>query len=419
MASKTSPARRGKRAPRGIVQVFRFFLACQEALLTLGICSQLGKRSISPDYLVVIDWGISTLLLVYLSLPWLRRALGRAYLPVALAAATLGPVLGQAAETALHMAEGARGDAARGASGRLYVYLLLPLLIISAQYGARVLLAFTLGAPALSVVLAGALRAFGGPSVFPTAQEAVGLVVVYSMVGIIVVNLSKAERALREEEAKKRLQLAQYATTLEQLAVTRERNRLARDLHDTLAHTLSAVSVQLSALEVLWDADPDAARGTLRQTRDLTRMGLDEARRALHALRASPIEELGLALAIVRAAQQAAERAGLTLTLDVQPRIGGLRPEVEQHLYRIAEEALNNVVRHAQAQRLTVALAQRGGVLQFTVADDGAGFDATRPAAAGHYGLKGMRERAFLLDATLEVRSRPGAGTAIVVTCAV
>src|SRR5260370_36841325 len=122
MASQASAMPRGEPAAPGIVRVFRFFLACQEALLTLGACSQLGKHAARPDYLVAIDWGITTLLLVYLSLPWLRRALGRAYLSIAMAAATRGPVLGHAAGTTLYMAQRAPRGAARGASGPLDVY---------------------------------------------------------------------------------------------------------------------------------------------------------------------------------------------------------------------------------------------------------------------------------------------------------
>src|SRR5260370_35494835 len=101
MASQASAMPRGEPAAPGIVRVFRFFLACQEALLTLGACSQLGKHAARPDYLGVIDWGITTLLLVYLSLPWLRRLLARAYLPIALAVPTPGPALGHAPRTAV------------------------------------------------------------------------------------------------------------------------------------------------------------------------------------------------------------------------------------------------------------------------------------------------------------------------------
>src|SRR6185312_14246376 len=171
-------------------------------------------------------------------------------------------------------------------------------------------------------------------------------------------------------------QLARYASALEQLAISRERNRIAREMHDTLAHTLSAVSVQLKALGVLWDSDPGEARRVLRATDDLTRSGLDEARRALHALRASPIEEMGLALALSRAAEEAKARGGFALIFSAPQQMTGLRPEVEQHLYRIGEEAINNIARHANARNVAVTLAQKDGATLLTVQDDGCGFNS-------------------------------------------
>jgi signal transduction histidine kinase len=105
-------------------------------------------------------------------------------------------------------------------------------------------------------------------------------------------------RGLSSELAEKNVELARYATTVEQLTISHECNRMARDLHDTLAHTLSAVAVQLEALNAQFDSDTTGARETLRRTRELTRNGLQEVRRALNALRASPLEDLGLAQAI-------------------------------------------------------------------------------------------------------------------------
>jgi len=184
-------------------------------------------------------------------------------------------------------------------------------------------------------------------------------------------------------------------------------------MHDTLAHTLSAVSVQLKALEVLWDSDPAEARRVLRATDDLTRSGLDEARRALHALRASPIEEMGLALALQRATEEARTRAGFALAFNAPSQIVGLRPEVEQHLYRIGEEAINNIARHANARHVAVTMAQKGGATMLTIQDDGCGLDSVQAERSGHFGLTGMRERASLIDARLEVESQPEAGTSV------
>jgi signal transduction histidine kinase len=167
---------------------------------------------------------------------------------------------------------------------------------------------------------------------------------------------------------------------------------------------------------VLWDSNPEAARQKMKQMQELTRNGLHESRQALQALRASPIDELGLGLALQRAAQTAAERAGAELTLTLPPSLNGIPPDIEQHLYRIAEEALNNVVRHARAQHLTLALQQAGTALTLTIHDDGSGFEISQTPPNGHYGIAGMKERAGLINGSLQVESLPGKGTTVRLT---
>jgi signal transduction histidine kinase len=179
---------------------------------------------------------------------------------------------------------------------------------------------------------------------------------------------------------------------------------------------LSAINVQLNALDVLWDSNSDAARKKLKQTQELTRCGLDEARRALHALRASPIDELGLALALQRAAQTAAERSGVQLSLTLPPQLSGVPPDIEHQLYRVAEEALNNVVRHARARHMGLALERTATALMLTIRDDGSGFDSSQAPSNGHYGLVGMKERAALINASLQIQSQPGRGTIVQLT---
>jgi signal transduction histidine kinase len=401
----------------GVLNVFRAFTLLEWAILSLGFLALLNKPPRWPDAYSIMLWTLYTFTLLYLSWPWLARTLGQAYLPLALVAVSVVPVVAQTADTLLHMAAGARGESAQADPARLYVWLLLPMLLIGAQYGVRVLLLFTGGTALLEVILAGVLAGEGGPPVARAAQDAGSRFLFYTIAGMAIVFLARAQHRYRQEQAQRQAerqaQLARYASALEQLAVSRERNRIAREMHDTLAHTLSAVSVQLKALEVLWDSDPVEARRVLRATDDLTRSGLDEARRALHALRASPIEQMGLALALRRAAEEAKERAGFALTFSAPPQIGELRPEVEQHLYRLGEEAINNVARHANARTVSVTLTQKGSATLLMVQDDGCGFDSAQAARSGHFGLTGMRERASLIGARLEVESQPQAGTSV------
>ena len=209
--------------------------------------------------------------------------------------------------------------------------------------------------------------------------------------------------------------LAQSASTLEQLAASQERNRLARELHDTLAHSLSGVSVQLEAVQALWDVEAATARRILDQALQSTRSGLTEARRALQSLRASPLEDLGLALAVSDLAESVAARANLKLDLNVQNHLDNISPEVEQCVYRVVQEALTNIARHADARSVRVVLTRENGSLMLTVADDGHGFDPV-VVNGTHYGLRGLRERAEMVGGTLEVDSQPQTGTTVSLT---
>jgi signal transduction histidine kinase len=208
-------------------------------------------------------------------------------------------------------------------------------------------------------------------------------------------------------------QLRAHAGTLESLTISRERNRVARELHDTLAHTLSGLTVQLEAARAYWAVDPARAQALLDKAQDSARQGLQETRHALTALRASPLEDLGLALALRNLAEAAAARANLDLELSLPDSLPLMPPDVEQCLYRVAQEAIANVIYHADARHMKVALCRQSDSLELVVQDDGMGFapDATVPP--GHFGLAGMRERARLVAGHLTVQSQGGAGTTV------
>jgi signal transduction histidine kinase len=207
--------------------------------------------------------------------------------------------------------------------------------------------------------------------------------------------------------------LAAYAATSEQLAISRERNRMARELHDTLAHSLSAVTVQLEAIQALWSVNLQSAQTMLASALENARTGLAEARRALKALRASPLGDEGLNVAIGNLARSAAARANFDLDLHGLTDGTGLRAEQEHFLYRVAQEALTNVVRHARATRVRVALERADGALTLIVADDGGGFDRSSVDTTLHFGLTGMEERADAIGGQLVVESGRGHGTAV------
>jgi signal transduction histidine kinase len=224
-----------------------------------------------------------------------------------------------------------------------------------------------------------------------------------------------------QREQKSRLaaanrKLAHYAATSQQLAISQERNRLARELHDTLAHSLTAVIVQLEAIQALWAVNAQSARAMLDSALQTARSGVTEARRALKALRASPLEEAGLSVAIGNLARSTALRGHLDLTLDTPPDGTTCRADQEQFLYRVAQEAMSNVVRHANATELRVMLERTNGEVTLTVADNGVGLGKAAVDPSAHFGLKGIQERVDIMGGCLIVESRPGLGTTLRVT---
>jgi signal transduction histidine kinase len=236
----------------------------------------------------------------------------------------------------------------------------------------------------------------------------------FLVVGYLVSNLVKVQREqqLRLVEANRRL--AYYAATLEQLTISRERNRVARELHDVLAHTMSGVAVELEGVRAMLRVDIDQAETLLAQSLLAVREGLSETRRALQALRASPLEDLGLALAIRNLAESIPGRAGLGTDIQIEQEINDYPIEVQQTFYRVAQEALTNVVLHAQASQVNICLLHDGDGLKLEIRDNGIGFDEKNINLDQKYGLIGIRERVEMMNGQLTISSKPGEGTQIV-----
>ncbi len=199
-------------------------------------------------------------------------------------------------------------------------------------------------------------------------------------------------------------------------AVLAERNRIAREIHDTLAQDFVAVSLQLElAAQRLGRSDVPGASAQLDTTRKLVREGLAEARESIWQLRATAAAD-SLPTRLARVVDRAADRAngrgaGLTARFRVHGSYRALAPALEGELLRIAGEAINNALRHAGATRLDVELSYSPRDLLLTVTDNGQGFAGAAPE--GHFGLRGMRERAAAIGGELLLRSAPGEGTVV------
>lgn len=208
-------------------------------------------------------------------------------------------------------------------------------------------------------------------------------------------------------------QLRGYAATIEHLATSRERVRLARAMHDTLAHSLSALTVQLEALDTLQETNPQAVQTQLTKIRQHARSGLNEARLAIQDLRSEPVEELGLPAAMEQMAAQFGPQNGVTVEWSLCGEPFPLLPVQANTLYRIAEEALENVARHAAASQVEMQLDYEEGVT-VSVRDNGLGFDP-QTVEADRYGLVGIYEHAALIDGRVTVDTAPGKGTRLTV----
>ncbi len=190
-----------------------------------------------------------------------------------------------------------------------------------------------------------------------------------------------------------------------------ERRRIARELHDEAAQVLTSLLVRLRLLEQF--RTPDEAQARVTELRELTARALHDVRRIALELRPAVLDDLGLVAAIQAHVDDVNAAGGVRATLTSEGLDRRLPPEIELALYRVAQEALTNVVRHARASSARARLARSGARVTLEIEDDGTGFDARLSRPAGGLGLEGMRERMALIGGEVRVESNPGRGTRI------
>ncbi|MCA1717254.1 MAG: GAF domain-containing sensor histidine kinase [Actinobacteria bacterium] len=207
-----------------------------------------------------------------------------------------------------------------------------------------------------------------------------------------------------------------------QAGVLRERQRMAHEIHDTLAQGFTSIVMNLEAAEGVIPSNLDRAQHHLDQARLTARESLTEARRLVWALRPEPLENVSLPEALGRLAERWSTESGISAGVSTTGTPCPLPSEVEAMLFRVAQEALNNVRKHArEASRVALTLSYMGETATLDVRDDGAGFDParesgkTRDRESGGFGLKGMRERVEGVGGVLSVESAPGEGSTLTV----
>ncbi|HET7078562.1 MAG TPA: sensor histidine kinase [Chloroflexia bacterium] len=227
---------------------------------------------------------------------------------------------------------------------------------------------------------------------------------------ILVHELRQTKQQLEEALAKEK-----------EVAVLRERNRMAREMHDVLGHALSLVAVKIEAAQRLQAVDPARAAAELEATKTLVRESMIDLRASLVEMRSPELEagEKALDEALREWATRTGWEAGLAVECAFEPDVAALPPPIQDALWRVGREAVLNTVKHARARRIEIHLFRKDNMVYLSVADDGVGIPhlgegTARLEGAGHYGVRGMRERLEALGGRLTMRPNPdGQGTLV------
>ncbi|MFD0691701.1 sensor histidine kinase [Actinomadura fibrosa] len=230
----------------------------------------------------------------------------------------------------------------------------------------------------------------------------------------MIEQLAEANARLEETMAENAALHARLLAQARAAGVHDERQRMAGEIHDTIAQGLAGVVTQLQAARQA----PERGRDWLRHVelaQEMARESLAEARRSVRALRPQQLEDAGLPEALAGVADRWTALHGVPVEVNTTGAVRSMHPEVEETLLRTTQEALANVAKHAGASRVALSLAYEGDQVTLDVRDDGAGFapDSVRPRGDGGYGLTAMRRRVARVAGTLEIASEPGAGTAV------
>jgi signal transduction histidine kinase len=403
----------------GLLQVFRWFAGVRLTLAILALGGQFflpddrGRFELNENNLPFLIAALVWMLLLVIYLNWkpIQPRLGRAYLPIGILIAAIGLLLEPYVLTPI----------ARFWQPDAFLFILL--ILVAWQFDLPIVIFFVIAIAGSEALLNEILPQANTPFLIPREFQAFDKPIVYGrlltrsssfvILGLVINRLVRSQREQRVALEDANRQLVRHSSTLEQLATSRERNRLSRELHDTVAHTLSGLTVQLEALNTAWKKIPAKAQAMVDLMLQTTRDGLNETRRTLKNLRAAPLEDMGLALAIQALAEDFAKRNNWKADLDIQTDLDDIDPEIEQTFYRIAQESLENVARHANAKKVKLLLSQTKQTLRLSVEDNGSGFEADSVDQNERLGIQLLQERAELIGAKLQVKSQLGKGTKV------
>lgn len=233
-------------------------------------------------------------------------------------------------------------------------------------------------------------------------------VAMFSRIAMNEVRAREHSEHLTLELEQANTKLRAYAVQAEELAMTKERNRIAREIHDGMGHFLTAINVQIRAAQALMPTAPDKAAEALNNAMDLSAQALSEVRNSVATLRSSPLDEHSLHTSIAALVNEL-QASGVDVAFNLQGEERQLPPRVALTVYRAVQEGLTNIRKHAHANHATVTLAYYDKHIRLNIADDGSGADAL----TGGFGLIGLQERVKLLNGRLTLNSAPEQGMEI------
>jgi signal transduction histidine kinase len=395
----------------GLLRVFRYFTGI--AMLYFAILVLYGQfelfYGITNETIAIqayLNFLTYITLFGYLSLSWFRKKLGKFYLPIAIGYATAIPIF----SNLIYLVSPDTVDFTLmiSRSWMLFPILLIPMVITAWQYPFRYsfLYIVLVALVELSVLFSfinkvnlNTLPILGVPIIQGFA---------FGIVANIINQIVHEQRFQKQKLIEANVALSEYADTLEKLAITRERNRLARELHDTLAHTLSGLSVNLEAIKIMLNQNQDEIKTMIDHALDNTRVGLIETRRALRDLRPQTLVDLGL--------KDAANRGDFALKIKMADQLPNFSTSTGQAIYRIVQETFQNIVLHSNTERVVFETQWDPDHFHIIITDDGKGFHTEKIKHSEKFGINGMQERAKISGGNLKVTSTLGEGTNIKLT---
>jgi signal transduction histidine kinase len=228
----------------------------------------------------------------------------------------------------------------------------------------------------------------------------------------LLVNTITIERKSRAELASANERLQQYAAKIEELATLQERNRIAREIHDSLGHTLTVFNFHLTAALRLFHSNPSKAEELLREAKDLGNSALQEVSQSVSSLRTDPLHGQPLTAAIGDLIDKFWQNTGIMPHCEIDPQLD-LAERYKTAIYRIVQESLTNMSKYAAMTQATIQISQADQLINLLISDNGRGFDLHKNTTG--FGLQGMQERVMLLSGKIEITTAPDQGCQIAV----